>query len=275
MRALPFTLETVLGIPVLVTITVGVQTKRFTTWGEDVVVGGDTWTSGPGANITDVTFASDGAPSSMDISMSTNNTIFTRGDVARGYYDGWPITVEIFDPDNPDAGTLALMPNATIGSVSETTRDICIISVNGALTRTRIMTTQHYALTCRADLYDSKCKVTRASFTTSVVGQATGDFDITLTTSPNADPTYYVLGLLSFTSNALSGFPDYQIRTWDPATKIVSLFLPVALTDVPAGTTMDISAGCDFTRETCFGKFGNIVNMRAETFVPPTDPRLI
>ncbi len=274
MRTLPFD-ETVKAIPVLVTITRGINTVRFTTWHSSLTVGSDTWVPAGAAASTDMTFASDGSPTSADISVSTG-VVLDVGDVARGLYDGWPISIQIVDPEDLSSA-VDMIPNATIGNVTETTNNVTIISVNGALTRTRHATTEHYSLTCRADLYDTRCKVVRASYTTSTTGEAIDNYNIQVAAadSRGSDETWYVLGLISFTSGALSGYPDFQIRAWDPGTLTATLFLPVATTDVPAGTSLDISAGCNFTQEHCFGKFDNIANMRAEIFVPPNDPRLI
>lgn len=277
MRSFPFSPDAATGLPALITITRGTQTIRFTTYHEAITIGGNTWQPGPGATITGITYPSDGSPSTADIQIFTG-TIIPPGDGARGIYDGWPIKIEIFDPDNIGLGTFDLMPNSTIYNIAEDVRGIMVISVNGALAFTRRATTEHYSMTCRATLGDARCKVDLSTFTSSVTGQATGAFAITLDSMPDSrasDPTFFVLGTVLIKSGALNGFPAIPIRAWDPATKIITTFLAVSLTDIPAGTSMDVAAGCDFTRETCFSKFNNIINGRFETFVPPSDPRLL
>jgi uncharacterized phage protein (TIGR02218 family) len=272
MRAFPFDQDTVEGLPYLITITRGTETIRFTTYHTAITVDGDTWTPGPGAMVTNMQFPSDGSPSTCDVNIfaDTGGTI-DRGEAARGEFDGWPISVAVTDGTS---GATEMFPNATIGNVIEDTKGIVVFSVNGALNRSRQQVTEHYALMCRADLYDSRCKVVRADYTVSVTGEAIGPYDIQLDSMPDgraSDATWFLMGLVAFTSGTLSGYPDYQIRDWNPSTQRVALFLPVAVEDVPAATTMDISAGCDLTREQCFSRFNNIVNMRAETFVPPSN----
>jgi hypothetical protein len=71
----------------------------------------------------------------------------------------------------------------------------------------------------------------------------------------------------------LADYPKFPIRAWDPDTLTVTLFLPVSVTDIPAATAFEIAPGCDNTREMCFSRFNNIVNLRAETFVPPPRAR--
>jgi hypothetical protein len=112
----------------------------------------------------------------------------------------------------------------------------------------------------------------RNAWTRSATGQAISVFEIQFDSLPDSrasDATWFVLGAIFIRSGPLSGFPKLPIRAWNPATKTATLFLPVALSDVPAGTAMEVHAGCDLTREMCFSRFNNIVNLRAETFVPP------
>lgn len=278
MRTFPFSQDSAIGLPTVITITRATETIRFTTYHTAVTIDGNTYQPGPGATVTNITYPSDGSASTADISVATDGTIITAGDGARGIFDGWPISIGIFDPNDLASGAFEMMPNATIGNVTEDSTGIAVIAVNGALRRTLHQVTEHYALTCRADLYDARCKVDKPSFTGSTTGQATGDFTIVLDSLPDArasDATWYVLGSITVTSGPLVGFPVIAIRAWNPGTLTVTTFLPIALADIPAGTGMDLSAGCDLTRETCFAKFNNIINMRAETFIPPTDPRLI
>ncbi|MDB5612059.1 MAG: hypothetical protein JWP25_8959 [Bradyrhizobium sp.] len=91
---------------------------------------------------------------------------------------------------------------------------------------------------------------------------------------PSSDAlTWFLLGGVFIRSGPLNGFPKIPIRTWDGVSTI-GLALPVSVSDVPADTQMEIHAGCNLTREQCFSRFNNIVNLRAETFVPPPDLKL-
>jgi len=117
----------------------------------------------------------------------------------------------------------------------------------------------------------------RNAWTRHARGQAIDAFNIQLTALPDSrasDATWYVNGAMFFRSGNLSGYPKYPIRAWDPATFIATLFLPLDPADVPANTQIEIHAGCDLTREQCESRFSNIVNLRAETFVPPPDMSL-
>lgn len=275
MRSLPFSATDTLGLPFLVTIQTGITVIRFTTYNTSLTVGSNTFAPWPGSDVTNVQFPSDGSPATADVVvMGRTGKSIAPGDGTRGALDGWPITIELVDPGNLAAGSFDLIPKATIGSVQETTRGLITMSVNGPLNRARGPLTEHYSLTCRADLGDSRCKVDLTSYTVSTTGQATGYFTIKLDSMSDtraSDDTWFVLGAITIKSGPLLGYPKIPIRAWSFSTLEVTTFLPVALTDIPAGTSMDIHAGCDLTPDQCLNRFNNIVNIRAEYFVPPAN----
>jgi len=159
MRAIPFS-RAPLGLPALITIQQGLITKRFTTEARSVTIDGVTFAPQPGCTISNVTFPSDASPATADVTvMALPGGLFEPGDGARGVLDGWPISIAIFDTGNPSAGTFELMPGATIGSVDEDTNGLITIGANGQLTKATGPLTEHYSLTCRADLGDDRCKV--------------------------------------------------------------------------------------------------------------------
>jgi uncharacterized phage protein (TIGR02218 family) len=273
MRAFSAGLATAKSIHALVSIQRGEVTLRFTTWMEDVTFGGNTYTAAPGAAVTSIAFMSDGTPNNADILiMAETGGVLDPGDGVRGILDGWPITVRIFDPADPEGTAYNIVPGSTIGSVAADSNGLDTIAAEGQMSKAGAYVTEHYSLAGREDLFDDRCKVVAADFTNDTTGQATGTHVVTLDALPDiraTDPTWYVLGGLFILSGNLAGYPKIPIRAWNPATLEVTLFLPVLETDIPAGTALQIHAGCDLTREMCFSRFNNIINLRAETFVPP------
>lgn len=356
MSLLPFTLISADGIPALITITRATETIRFTTYESAVTIGGITWPSAPGVDLTNVVFPSDGSPSNADVKiMAVPGGAILPGDVTRGTLDGWPIQIEIFDTGDLGSGTFPILPGATIGNVTEDTRGLITITCNGPLSRATGPLTEHFTLTGREDLGDDRCKipirpadigrgvefvlpsistgllqvndaygrvrtgvagtvedyanvyfectvagttdattaptydatvgnstvdgtatfVARNSWLRYARGQSTGDFAITLTTiadSRASDATWFGPGGgIYVCSGPLSGFRKIPVRAWDPNTLTITTFLPVSTIDIPTNTQLEIHAACDMTRGMCFSRFNNITNLRAETFVPPTN----
>src|SRR5437879_705890 len=102
MRAFPSGLAAAKSIHALVTIQRGLVTLRFTTWMEDVVFGGNTYTAAPGAQLTSISFMSDGTPNNADVLiMAETGGVIAPGDGVRGLLDGWPISIRLFDPVDP------------------------------------------------------------------------------------------------------------------------------------------------------------------------------
>lgn len=262
-------------IPALVTIQRGLTTLRWNTSSVDVTIGGDTWPAGAGAVVTSLSYASDGTESNADVTIMTEaGGLVEPGDGARGILDGWPISIKFFDPADPEGTASEMAPGSIVGSVAEDTNGLATIAASGQLVKAGVYVTEHYSLSGREDLFDDRCKVDPTGFTNDATGQATGTYIVTLDALPDVralDPTWYVNGGLFVLSGNLNGYPKLPIRAWNPDTLQVTLFLPVLETDIPAGTTLKIHAGCDLTSEMCFSRFNNIVNLRAEKFVPPPD----
>ncbi len=261
--------------PALIELQRGLTTLRWNTSNNDVTFGGDSYPAAAGAAVTSISYMSDGTASNADITIQTEDGgLVEPGDAARGILDGWPISIKFFDPADPDGTAVEVVPGSIVGSVAEDTNGLAMIAASGQLIKAGGYVTEHYSLAGREDLGDDRCKVNLDDFTNDVTGEATGTYIVTLDSLPDAravDPTWYVNGGLFVVSGNLNGYPKFPIRAWDPDTLEVTLFLPVLEADIPAGTSLQIHAGCDLTREMCFSRFNNIVNLRAETFVPPPD----
>ncbi len=135
-------------------------------------------------------------------------------------------------------------------------------------------TAPSYPTTPGATVVDGTATMTcRDGWLRYAEGEATGAYTVVLESLPDArasDDTWYVDGGLFVRSGNLEGY-KLTIRAWDSATKTLTLFLPIDPDDIPANTQFEIYPGCDRTRDMCFVRFNNIVNMRAETMVPPAD----
>lgn len=404
MRTFPFDQAKVQTLALLVTITRGIQTLRFTSHHEPITISGVTWSPAPGVKCTSLHFSGDGSPNTCDLNIASDvGGLVDVGDAALGGLDGWPITVDLVDPDS---STKANLISGIISHMTEDTNLLNVISVNGPLWVTQRPLTEHYSLTGRESLGDDRCKVpirpadiargasyvsaagaiagTAAYSTYGIIADMGGTvngfstqnmvdsvsgfsvsnplvtvpavglmhvndaygrfranrsspdvdavedyanvyFECTTTgvthatvaptypTTPGntvtdgtavftarnswlrycrgyaediytiklnalpdsraSDATWYALGGIYVCSGSLSGLL-LPIKSWDPATYRVSLWMPVidGLTRLPADTQFEIYPGCDLTREMCFSRFNNILNLRAETFVPPANP---
>ncbi len=359
MRSFPFDVTASLPIAFLITIQKALTTIQFTTWSQTITTDDSrVFPAASGAGVSGLQFPSDGsAPSNADVVvMAVTGGDIAPGDGASGLLDGWPITVEMIDPNDTTSGPFTVI-TGTIGSVIEDTLGMLTIAANGPFRMAlEKPVCEHFSLTDRCniplcvtrdiagfDIQRSTDYVTkdgadvdvglltvascygrvrtgstvddyqniyfecttlgttastapsfdytpgntttdgtaiftaRDSWTRYARGAAIDTYNIQLTALPDSrasDSTWYVNGAMFFRSGPLADFNKFPIRVWDPATFTATLFLPVAVADVPANTQIEIHPGCDLTREQCFSRFDNIINLRAETFVPPPDMSL-
>lgn len=129
--------------------------------------------------------------------------------------------------------------------------------------------------TCDRNLYDSRCGISRASFTDSVTVLGTEDGEKKLVIY--ADPAtmtaqtdgWFDYGDVVFTSGLNSGLAQ-NVKAYRASDRRIELQGPMPF-PIAAGDTLDVSAGCDKLRTTCISKFSNINNNGGFGFIPGSD----
>jgi uncharacterized phage protein (TIGR02218 family) len=119
---------------------------------------------------------------------------------------------------------------------------------------------------CSNAVYDTNCALVKASYTDAAT--ATGGTTTTVTTATAAvtgkAANYYVLGVVKFTSGALSG-----VRRSVSVSAAGTITLALPLASAPqVGDTFSIFPGCDRTSSTCNTKFSNLVHFRGFPHIP-------
>jgi hypothetical protein len=102
----------------------------------------------------------------------------------------------------------------------------------------------------------------------AATGVALDFFNIQLTATPDPEPT--VTGNIIPQTGPLAGF-KMPISAFDFGTNIVTLFEPVAPTNLPSGTQFLIHPGCDKRMTTCRDTYDNLKNIRATPYAPAAD----
>lgn len=160
MRVLPFGPDAPSGLRELVTIQMGLITKRFTNADRNITVDTETWQTLPGCDVTGFQMASDGTAGNLDVVLNAvEGGLFEPGDGLRGIVDEWPITVALVNPADPSS-TFTLLSGTLVGSVEEDALGRVILAANGPLRQIQQWPLcEHFSLICRADLGDDWCKI--------------------------------------------------------------------------------------------------------------------
>ncbi len=222
-------------------------------------------TTGVGISNTEVKF----------VFTSDESTGFIERDVVAGLYDNAKFSIHVVDWEHPEYGTMALM-YGNIGNVSWSNDGTGSFTCSGILSSGDKYLGELYSPSCRADLFDNRCKlpVTGFSWSDSVsVGGSNMVFQFI-----NGD-TNLVEGVLNggtivFDSinaaNAAAAMEILSHTITGVDNHIITLILPLPR-EIQVVDNFIAYAGCDKRRETCKGKFNNLVNFRGEPWVPGSD----
>jgi len=240
----------------------------FTDHDTDLVVGGVTYEAAFGYTRSAVSANSTLAVDNMEVLGVIDSESLLDTDLRAGVYDFARIEIALVNWADLTMGTLRL-PGWRLGQVEVMDHAFKaeILGIAQAFTKAII---RLYTPDCDADLGDTRCGVTLASYTetgtVSAVANPMRQFTATISGSRPAG--FFDGGLVTWTSGPNAGYPPLEVKS--EAAGVVTLYLPTNKT-IAVGNTFSISAGCDKSSATCNAKFANIARFRGFPFVPGLD----
>jgi uncharacterized phage protein (TIGR02218 family) len=127
-----------------------------------------------------------------------------------------------------------------------------------------------YTPTCRADLYDLRCKVLSENFDVAGTITSVTSAAIFADSSRTEPDDWFGAGEFIWTSGLNNGV-SMEVKAWTASSKTFELMLPMSRT-VQVGDAYVALAGCRKRFEAdCVTKFNNAVNFRGEPHVPGLD----
>ncbi|MCC8946017.1 phage BR0599 family protein [Bradyrhizobium sp. Arg62] len=159
MRAYPFDSLAAYGLHAYITIFAFSGPIYLTTYFQDVVRNGITYKARGGTNVTQIVYSSDGTPAAADIRVSPDNLGIFASWGARGYLEGLPIKLEIFDTGSPALGAFDMIPGMVIGSCGEDTDGNIILGAQGRLAILKSNMLEVHTITCKAVFGDDRCQI--------------------------------------------------------------------------------------------------------------------
>jgi uncharacterized phage protein (TIGR02218 family) len=207
---------------------------------------------------------------SVTLAIIMDDTAFAEGDLRKRLYDSAIAQISVCDYTHPEYGELLLF-SGKFGIVQLSniqTASITIIPDSGAATG-KVIGNECFQQTCRANLGDVRCTVNidplKVAFT--VISATGGSFVAAALNQPSA---HWTLGKIKWLTGHNAG-TDSLISSGDQASTSIFLAAPPFYPIAP-GDTGYAYPGCDKQAITCSSKFNNILNMRAEPFIPDGTP---
>ena len=272
-RTVPAGLQTALdsGVVALATC-VKITTKDstvygFTDWQTDLVVDAVTYQSIGGYTASSVKSSSEMNVDNVDLVGYFDANGLTVADIRSGARDDAAIEKFKVNPRSISDGIIKLRAG-TLGRGSTGDLDYSL-EVRGLFQRLQQPIGKVVTPVCRAELFDAECGVNPASYTfSSTITGVTSRAKFQDTTRTEADD-YFNNGVIEFTSGNNNGY-SREVKDYTLSSGEIETFLPFPY-DVAATDAYTIKAGCDKSLATCRDTFSNVVNRRAEDFVPGLD----
>jgi len=248
---------------------------------EDLVFMGRTYRRLPGFLPSDFTLDSDGTVVTFSVSLGYNDW-FTKIDLLGGLYDYASFELLIVDftnlPTNLNSPYQAFIQRGRVGRV-EIYRNKFTLEFIGLMGLLKQTHGELVSVTCRATFGDSRCKLNKGSWTGSgTVSDVTDQWLIFSSTSDLSVPKgggqsdgFFSNGCITFISGENNGLSrEVLLHTYSGGTHEFKLFLPMVFA-IKSGDAFSVVAGCNKTSSVCKNKFSNLINMRAELFIPGAD----
>jgi len=243
----------------------GVETTRLTSYNQDIVFQGVTWTATQ-ISRGQVQNSVEQAINELKVDMPLSHPI------PQQYISNVPGrvgTVKIFraHADDPAEETLQIFD----GFISQVGFDAALVATLSLSPSTSVFKRSgprfNYQSLCNHVLYDSRCKILEVAFKfTGTVVQETGR-------------TIEVAGIFAAEGAdwTTSGFVRSPAGTFDDARLILSqsgdvLTLLNNFAVPTLGQDVDVFAGCDHSLAICESKFANVINYGGFPFVPIKNP---
>lgn len=240
------------------------QTFGFTDHDKDLVVSGVAYLAATGYTRSAVRATLGLQPDNLEIEGLLDSSAIEASDIRAGIWDYASVEIMLVNWSDLSQGTLGL-GKGRIGQIRDG-RSVFVAELLGLSKHLMQVVGRLYMPACDADLGDTRCGVTLASYTvTGTLTSVTNNRTFADTSRGEADG-YFDGGKITWTSGDNNGL-SMEVKTSLLAGGAVTLQMPMPFT-VIVGNTYSMSAGCDKTFATCGTKFNNKVNFQGFPHVP-------
>ena len=200
--------------------------------------------------------------SSSDIVGSLSSEAISEADIVAGRWDGAALRLLAVDWENPESGSRTLV-EGELGQVAsgDGRFEAELPGVAKKLERPVCPLTSPE---CRAELGDPRCRVDMAG--RRLRAEVVGTVGNVVTIDRPVDDRFR-FGEIRFLGGVANGERRRILSVAGPELTLRS----APTNEVPAGTAVELSEGCDKRLESCVTRFANAANFRGEPHLPGND----
>lgn len=242
----------------------------FTDHDQDVIFEGDTYEAESSYDRTAIQNGADFSVDNLDVTGILDSEKISATEVRAGLFNRADVYVFIVNWKTPSQGALKVR-RGWFGEVALLDETTFTTEIRGLLQALSHDFLEVYTNDCRADFCDTRCKLVLANFQIDTTVLTTnGRDEIVLPEAiASAIPTQGLdYGSVFFVDGPNAG-RLVEIVSWDKDTRTLDLFESVAYPITP-GTLIKVAPGCDGSLESC-KRYANVINRRAEDYVPGND----
>lgn len=249
----------------------------FTSHDKDLEIDGDVYSSLNGFQNTAIQNKSDLTVDNLDVMGAFSGDGITVEDLRAGKFDYAAVYLFVVNWEDLSQGPLK-MRRGILGECVSTSQGYFQTELRGITQLLQQNVIELFGPECRADLFDDRCKKNKDDFLcTATVASVIDEthFTVTLNTtlgSPDLD-NWFQYGTLEFTAGDNEGLAA-EIKSWLAGSFEVEVYLNAGY-PMQVGDTLNMWPGCDKSKDMCHDRYGNVVNMRAEPFLPGNDQILL
>lgn len=244
------------------------QIFGFTDHDEDIPFSGVTYKASTGYTGSSVQTSASLAVDNLEVSSFLDSTAITAADLLAGRWNHASVEIFVVNYASPADGALQVK-SGHIGEVRVSGLGFSA-ELRGLMQGMEQVIVEVYTPTCRADLFDARCKLNDSTFVVaSAVTSVTSNAIFSDSTLTQPDD-YFGAGKVTWITGANAGL-RMEVKAWTNASKTFELMLPMVY-PIAVGDGYAAWAGCRKRfAEDCVAKFANAVNFRGEQHVPGLD----
>lgn len=241
---------------------------RYTDADIDITYGGNTFNTLNSGTLSGIEQQSTLSPDNFDFSVILNENDINKDDIVAGKFDYADVKIYLVNRESPSDGAVKIL-SGKLGQVEITNDNEASIEFRSLTQLLQQSIGRTYLHECDADLGDTRCGVTLASYTyTGTVSSVSSNISFA-DSSIEAPNDFFSYGLLTWTSGNNNGL-SMEVKDFAGTGGVFELISPMPFT-VQAGDTYSVYRGCDKIKETCRDTFDNIINFRGFAEIPGPD----